>query len=99
MDRQTVIWLGLPFVIAAAVLFFLRSVKFAPSLSGGEKDMAAFSAGAVPAISKRQPVTAVALQSPIKIPAVQPAPKKEFPGQPLSQLAPPPPAAAVTLIL
>ena len=90
MDKRTIIWLGLPFVMAAAVLFFLRSVKFAPSLTGTEKDLAAFSVGAVPAVSVRQPVTAVSLQSPIKIPAVQLTEKKEFPGQPLSQVAPPP---------
>lgn len=103
MDKRTIVWLGLPFVMAAAVLFFSRSVKFAPALSGTEKDLAAFSVGAVPAISKRQPVTAAALQSPIKIPVVQLAVKKEFPGQPLSQVAPPPPSpppsAVVSLIL
>ena len=102
MDNRTVVWLGLPFVIAAAVFFFLRSVKFEPALSGNEKDLAAFSVAAVPAISKRMPVTAAALQSPIKIAAVQLTPKKEFPGQPLSQVAPPPvspPAAVLTLIL
>ncbi len=100
MDKRTIILLGLPFFIAAAVLFFLRSVKFAPSLIGTEKDLAAFSVGAVPAVSIRQPVTAVSLQSPIKIPAVQLTEKKEFPGQPLSQVAPPPnplPAAILTL--
>jgi hypothetical protein len=103
MDKRTVILLCLPFVIAATVLFFLRSVKFAPSLSGTEKDMAAFSEGTVPVISKRQSVNAAILQSPIKIPSVQLSIKKEFPGQPLSQVAPPPPspppAAVLTLIL
>jgi hypothetical protein len=89
MDKRTGVLLAVPFVIIAAVLLFLPAKKFAPTLSGAEKDFAAFSTGTVPAIIKRYPVTAVALESPLKIPSVL-VQKKEFPGQPLSQVAPPP---------
>lgn len=93
----------LPFVMAAVLFLLLSSVKFAPSLSPAEKELAAFTCGTVPVVSKRQPVIAAGLESPITIPAAAPVvQRKEFPREPLSRMAPPPaqlPATVVTLIL
>ncbi|MBF0558693.1 MAG: hypothetical protein HQL08_07935 [Nitrospirae bacterium] len=90
MDRRIVLLISVPIVIAAAVLFYLRSIKFVPPLSAAEKDLASFAAGAVPAVSIRQPIVAVGLESPIKIAIAQSAQKKDYPATPLSQVAPVP---------
>ncbi len=90
LDKKTGVLIALPFIAITAVLLLLPYAKFEPSLSGAERQLAAFTAGTVPAIIRREPVTASALDSPIKIPSVQNSRNKSFPGESLSQLAPPP---------
>lgn len=89
MDRRAVLFISVPVVLAALVLFFINSKKFAPPLSATENELADFSSGAVPAVNMRQTTVAAALESPIKIPPGQ-IQKREFPGTPLSQAAPAP---------
>lgn len=89
MDRRAVLFISVPVVMAALILFFINSKKFAPPLSATENELADFSSGAVPAVNIRQRAVAALLESPIKIPTGQ-IQKREFPGTPLSQAAPAP---------
>jgi len=90
LDKKTGVLIALPFIAITAVLLLLPYAKFEPSLSGAERQLAAFTAGTVPAIIRREPVSVSVLESPVKIPLVQNSQKKVFPGESLSQLAPPP---------
>ncbi|MBF0505612.1 MAG: hypothetical protein HQL09_02150 [Nitrospirae bacterium] len=90
VDKKTGILIALPFIAIAAAVLLLPYAKFEPSVSGSERQLAGFTTGNIPSISKREPFTASALDSPIKIAVVQNSPNKTFPGESLSQLAPPP---------
>lgn len=89
-DRKTGVFAALPFIAAVVGLLSLQYIKFTPSLSATETALTALTAGAVPTIVERRPITVPALESPIKIPRAEDMQKKSFPGEPLANMAPPP---------